>query len=266
MSIAWKPWLPDTAAGAAAVERRFAEIVENWSAHWFARQILLPADPAASPAVEPEGLRLLRSEEGLTLGTDAAARRTIALLMLDAPAAQDAGTEDDGRLLERLANSVLDDLCGRLSVGSGTPATATRWLEADEASPQEDGAAFMAFASTPRHPLVRLSVPRSIAATLARQKQSSSTGTASLAPLAPLADALRRQPVRLSAHLGSCRVTLADLVGLEPGDVLVLDTPLAEPVPLVLDGGSRAGSCSVQQENDRLQLRVVAPPGGTNSK
>lgn len=78
--------------------------------------------------------------------------------------------------------------------------------------------------------------------------------------------ALAPLEVALTASLGTCGVTLAELRSLSAGDVLVLDRDLSAASPLAI-GGSRApsGSCTIAREADRLLLEIAEPIIGRNS-
>lgn len=47
---------------------------------------------------------------------------------------------------------------------------------------------------------------------------------------------VKRLPVILSARLGSADVPLSQLLSLEPGDVVVLDQPFTDPLPVCVEG------------------------------
>jgi len=53
---------------------------------------------------------------------------------------------------------------------------------------------------------------------------------------ARIAGRIETAPVTVVAELGSARIAVGDFFGLEPGDVIVLDRPLGEPITLTVDG------------------------------
>ncbi|MEI9851956.1 MAG: FliM/FliN family flagellar motor switch protein [Sphingomonas sp.] len=76
-------------------------------------------------------------------------------------------------------------------------------------------------------------------------------------PLGPPADALADLPARLSAVLGSCALTVAELATLGPGDVLVLDADLDAALPLAVDGRpAPRGACTVAAGGDAVALEI----------
>ena len=78
--------------------------------------------------------------------------------------------------------------------------------------------------------------------------------------------ALAPLEVALSASLGTCGVTLAELKSLSAGDVLVLDRDLSATSPLAINGNEALlGSCTIAREADSLLLEIAEPIIGRNT-
>jgi flagellar motor switch protein FliM len=109
-------------------------------------------------------------------------------------------------------------------------------------------------------PAVRVLVSHELAANIVR---SSARPGRKPAPLRPLAEALARQNVGVSAVVGRCELSLGEFAGLSAGDVLVLDAPAGGTLPLAIDGVARQGRCAVEQEDGHLLLKIIQPLTGT---
>lgn len=67
---------------------------------------------------------------------------------------------------------------------------------------------------------------------------------------------MRKIPVTLTLEVGSTRVSLQDLVGIEPGSVLELDTVAGEPL-IIKVNGTYIGRGEVIVSGENYGLRVV---------
>ncbi len=76
--------------------------------------------------------------------------------------------------------------------------------------------------------------------------------------LVPLEEAIGGLNVRLGASLGGCAVRPSDFSGLSPGDVLVLDQLLSEPLALAVSGVSAARArCVLEPAGEFLGIRLI---------
>lgn len=66
---------------------------------------------------------------------------------------------------------------------------------------------------------------------------------------------LRHATVTATAHLGTLEIPVRDLMNLEPGDVLVLDTRQHEPIPILVAGRTVLRGSPVTSEG-RYALRI----------
>jgi flagellar motor switch/type III secretory pathway protein FliN len=75
--------------------------------------------------------------------------------------------------------------------------------------------------------------------------------------LATIAHALADQQIAVSAAVGRCRISTSDLAELAPGDVLILDQTLGEPVALAVNRQPNAMRGIVHRADDHLQFVVA---------
>lgn len=261
MNMPFRTWLPPGALDGGAVDRLVGETTRIWSEHWFARRLMRGIGEGAwldrAELGRMRDLQLRFAEGGLALALEDDAWMVIARMMLDEPADRVALTTADEQLVERLATECVDDLCKRLAAAFGLGRTAWR-RGAIDALPFAE-ACIYALGPSERAPTVRVMVARDLVAGIVK---SSATPARKLPPLRPLADALAKQEVALSALVGRCELSLGDLAGLASGDVLVLDTATAGALPLAINGTPRSGRCKVEQEEGQLRLKIVKPPTG----
>jgi hypothetical protein len=263
MNMACRNWLPSGALGGGAVDRLIAETSGQWSDHWFARRLMRRVGGSAALDRAELGrmrdLQLRYADSGLALALEDDARIVIARMMLDEPADREARTEADEDLVDRLAAACIDDLCARLAAGFGLGRNLAWRRGSVEALPFAEACVF-ALGPSDNAPTVRLLVGHELAAGIVR---SSAKPGRKPAPLRPLAEALGKQNIGLSAAVGRCQLSLGEFAGLAPGDVLVLDAATGGTLPLAIDGVTRSGRCSVEQENGQLRLKIMQPLTGT---
>jgi hypothetical protein len=258
-----RTWLPSGALGGGAVDRLLAEASGQWSDHWFARRLMRRVGESASLDRGELGrirdLQLRYVEAGLALALEDDARMVIARMMLDEPAGSHARTEADEALVERLAAACIDDLCARLAAAFGL-GRAPAWRRGGiEALPFAEACVF-ALGPSDNAPTIRVLVGHELAAGIVR---SSARPGRKAVPLRPLAEALARQNVGVSAVVGRCELSLGEFAGLAPGDVLVLDAATGGTLPLAINGVPRSGRCAIEQEDGQLRLKIMQPLTGT---
>lgn len=257
MSEAYTAWLPRGAFANGGTDRRLEQAVAEWSQRWFADRTVAPFKGRAASAGS-EGLEIHRLDEGLALAANADARIGAAGAMLDAAIDARKARPADRRLFDRLAAACFDDLRARLAEAFGLGRDA-RWRPGDRTeAPPDEGARAFAF-DDGDEPLFSLFVTRALE--VAAIKSDLRPAPAS-PPLQPLAASLGAQRVELSALLGRCGLTIAELSGLTGGDVLVLDRDLDAALDLAVDGQVKRGRCSVGQDGERLRLTITQTPNG----
>lgn len=265
MNMPVKTWLPSGALGSGAVDRLLADTTGQWSNHWFARRLMRPVGESAwldrAELGRMRDLQLRYLEAGLAIALEDDAALVIARMMLDERPDRQAKTEADEQLVDRLATGCIDDLGARLAAAFGLTRPQT-WRRGGIDLLPFDEACVFAVGPSDKAPTVRVLVAHELVAGIVR---SSAKPGRKPAPLRPLAEALARQKVGLSAVMGRCELSLGEFAGLAPGDVLVLDAPTTGTLPLAIDGAARNGRCAVEQEEGRLRLKIVKPLTGNAS-
>jgi len=254
-------WLPAKAFADGVAARRLAAAVEAWAERWFADRRVAPlADPAAARAAvwRAEAAQVQSLDDGLAVAVGDAGRLAIAGAMLDAAIDVRKARPADRQLFDRLSDACLDDLRTRMAQAFKLAPDA-RWRAGDSVDdlPPADAHAF-GFDDADE-PLLLLFVTRDLEVALIK---SGLRAPPSPPALAPLATGLAAQTVDLSALLGRCDLTVAELAELTCGDVLVLDRDLDAPLDLAIDGRLKSGRCSVAPDGDRLHLTIVQTPTG----
>jgi flagellar motor switch/type III secretory pathway protein FliN len=190
-----------------------------------------------------------------SIAASEAALLSLAGLMLDRRIDPPALTPADRSLVERLWTGCIEDLCKRLSETLRLP-PASRWQLERSPAPPPVGAHSCYIGTGPRDPLIQLSVDWETMVALT--KASIPFGQKPVR-LQPLAAALAKQPIAVSALVGRCELTLADLAGLGEGDVVVLDRDLGLPLELAVGGEVKSGRCEVVEADERLSLKITEP-------
>lgn len=257
IATGWRPWLPEGALARGGVDQAFADVARHWSAKWLARKSMRPLGAlAASPILPGDGQRWLTLDNDVAVALSNGAADRLAMLMLGENAPQTI-IDADRRVLDNLVEGAVQDLCRRLAEALGLPPE-TRWRElgADEA-PSVERPRSCQLGVDAATPLLRFTLATDVLVALAKARASRSYVRDRVKPIAA---GLASQQIQVSAALGRCSLTLADLAGLGVGDVLVLDRATETPLALSLDGAAlRRGKCSVQRDGDRLELKLLEP-------
>lgn len=257
MTLAWASWLPRDAATPAATQRVLEARIESWAHDWFA------GAPACviGRLVRFDGPRLeLRKTirfrcEGVEVSIGTQGLVALGALVLDVSTASGARTAEDTRLLEALGSDCLKGLTHQLSnlfdLGKSV------WLQAD-ATDGDSGTHRIEIGLAGRTATITITLRSQRFANFVR-----STLPAAMAKgrLGDGATALGQTPIALSAALGGCELSLAELSSMSVDDVIVLDSALADPRPLAVDGAALAkGACAVVQTAKGIALQIVEAP------
>ncbi|QXT34456.1 FliM/FliN family flagellar motor switch protein [Sphingomonas sanguinis] len=240
-----RTWLPVDTVPPASLRALLAEVVEPWSARWFAGEGLR----LSSLRREGGGPWSWRSlDAGLMLGTTADTMARIGARMLGVDAEDRAAP--DRALLEEVAEDCLVDLRARL-------AQVVAMAPDAEWRPVVRTTSWVATIGT-----APLSLGIALTDTLFAQLVLRVLPPAPAGPLGSGMTALAATPVTVSAAVGRAELSVADLRALEIGDVIVLDRPLAEPVPLAVDGHAlpRGTARIVAAEPPFLDIVQAATP------
>lgn len=258
MAAAYTAWLPREAFGASGVEHLLSEVAQGWSHKWFVgRSVECRHDVV--PSMGGDEIRYRVLEDGLAIGLANDPHLTIAGAMLGATIDRRKARPADIKLFDRLAAACIDDLCSRLTrafkLGNDG-----RWREGrpGEGLPFDDARFNVLGFAGAAAPLITAFVALDLEVGLIK----SGLPPTPESELKPLSAALAGQKVSLAAFLGRCDLTIADLSGLAEGDVVVLDRKLDSSLDLALDGKVKAGRCSIEQDGEQLQLKIVEPLNG----
>jgi flagellar motor switch/type III secretory pathway protein FliN len=256
VATGWRPWLPESALARGGVDQALAEVARHWSAKWLARKSVRPLGAlAAVPTLPGGGLRWLALDNDVAIALSNGASDRLAMLMLGENAPLKI-SDADRRVLDSLVEGALRELCRRIAEALGLPPE-TRWREPDADAPPIDRPQTCQFGVDTATPLLHLGLATDVLIALARARAARSPIRARVKPIAA---GLATQQVEVSAALGRCSLTLADLAGLGVGDVLLLDRKANAPLALSVDGvPTRRGTCSVQHDGDRLELKLLEP-------
>ncbi|HWU94980.1 MAG TPA: FliM/FliN family flagellar motor C-terminal domain-containing protein [Sphingomonas sp.] len=258
MTLAWTPWLPEDAAVPALAQRLLAEEIESWSRDWFAGSAVRTVGQLSRVAAPRSELRKAiwhGCDEGVAIGLPLAGTAALGALVLDVTTASGNRNADDLKLLDTLGKECLDGLKLRLAqlLMLGKP----DWRSSDIG--QAEGAVYrLEIGLAARAVTIQLELGK---ACFIRFAQGLLPEPAAAAALGSGVEALARIPVSLSALLGSCSLTLAELSGLAADDVIVLERAMEESLPLAIGGVPLArGSCTVVEAGDGLALKIIQAP------
>lgn len=244
------PWLPDEALKPAVLERTIAQIVGDWSSHWFSRtrascRTKLREISSGGPA----GLdwRSWGGECGICI--DEGARFAVVEAMLDRSIVANAVQAADRPLINDMAERCLDDLLGRLSWiidhdrgpdMSSEPLELGRGMVWDIGL-RKSGTSFS------------LVVHRS---TLVRWRKTLAP-KATTPALARVASALNSQSVRLDLYVGRGSLTIGELEELAIGDVVILSSAVDSPLALMAAGRRTGISGSLKQDGQSARVDII---------
>ncbi|WP_162233336.1 FliM/FliN family flagellar motor C-terminal domain-containing protein [Sphingomonas sp. Leaf33] len=211
--------MPADTVPPAALDALVAETVADWSARWFVGEAVRFA-PLCREARTNLAWRAL--DVGLMLGTTGDTALKTGARMLGV-AAEDRATVDRA-LLEEVAENCLVDLRARLARLAGVSPDA-------EWRPVVRAPGWCAAIGGPAAQIA-IALTDAFFATLVARVLPSTPAI----PLGLGGAALAAVEVEVSAAVGHADISVAELRGLEIGDVVVLGRPLAEPVPIAVDG------------------------------
>ncbi|MFD1034616.1 FliM/FliN family flagellar motor C-terminal domain-containing protein [Sphingomonas hankookensis] len=229
-------WLPPGTVS-PALDCDVAQVLADWAQAWFGFAV----EPRAGD--DAGGLYALGEDVAIGLGGEALGG--VALGLRSGVARTDA----DQRLLDRVGNAVRDDLHRRVGAAlalSGAFAAVDR-LSWQPAYRQR-------FADIAGRLSVTMVLGERcfVAASLARLP-APPAGT----PLTRLGQAVAARPVRVSVRLGRCTLQLAEMRGMEVGNVLLFDAAIDAALPVVIDDAATGiAAARVVREPERWTLQI----------
>lgn len=239
------------------------DILRSWSQTWLARRTLRASARLARSTGTPilgDDVEWFTLDEAIGLGVPSATRTVLVRAMLDASAQDGLDTDADCRLVDDLVRAALDDLMNRLGDLAGAPA-AGRWTllpghqSPDLAESWECAISMDAGTTLLRLELAEVAVIEMVRGALPAPRTDR--------PPMPIAEALDRQSVALSAAIGAATLSLADLSGLSAGDVIVLDSVIAGACRLAVDGTATSARGMVERQDAAFTLTLLQPLHGS---
>lgn len=256
-----RAWLPAAALHALDIDGKVASVARAWSAKWFARKAVRSLDTVrAGKAQTAGGVDWTAFDTDIAIGIAESGKSAMLALMLDCELSAEDRTAVDADVLDETLRLCLDDLRRRLAETFRLD-SAKRWMPVATGTPFPiDDSQICAFGIDPQASALRIAIANAALVALAK---------ADLPPprksnrLVPIAKALEAQDIAVSAHLGGCALTLADIAGLGLGDVLVLDRSIDTPLDLLVNGqGSGVATCKIVQTDGRLDLTLLESISG----
>jgi len=246
----YRSWLPADAIARGLRDLPLRAAVRGWSAKWFAQG---GADVSGDHGhVAPRDLEsgiAWSLDDGLMLVVDDDTPLAVAALMFGAPPEADAPTAADRAALEDAAGTCLADLRARLgeAVGLHQP-----WRPVTgNAAPH----AWWKFrVATGARAMLWIVVSEAL---VARCVRAGLPPAPSRAAPRSLDAALDVQSVGVSARVGAARLTTSEVAALGVGDLLVLDTALADPARIAVNHRPQPLGCTIDQHDERLRLVVL---------
>jgi flagellar motor switch/type III secretory pathway protein FliN len=235
-------WMPEESLRLERATDPVRQVLADWSAKWLGE-----GRCEAEGTWEAEGERdgagpLLHRAEWLIYADKGAVMR-IGRAMLGEEQRTDF-TPADLRLLRRIAGEALDDLGERLGAILSWPAGAGE---------MDSGLPWSLTVSLSEHPCLHLTLDRSDLVRLVRQTFTPGvTATLPDAPLSAVADF----PVPVAGRLGSASLQVDQIGSLEPGDVLLLDQLVDDPLTLVVAGFDSPLRCAIAEADGVLDLII----------
>jgi hypothetical protein len=252
-----RDWLPIGAAAGELVRSTVTRAIVQWSERWFASGGLGVGSVSAVCGGERAGdegddWRIYQTRVAIRYSPSMASRlldRALGMRLEGLPF-----TESDRRVLSSFTQRLIEDLAVSVEIElgvKGEPQEQPRFT-ADPLHPL--GGAIVRF-SDGRDQLLALAIPLDVIATLYKSELPKSG--AKRDDLTSLSVALRPEDIVLEATIGHARMSVLDLRGLEPGDVIVLDTCIDRGGEIALaSGGLPFARVGVGEDGGRLALEL----------
>lgn len=250
-SVAWN-WLPEGALSSPEVLALVDGAVERWNRRWFSdwrvrrRGLLFVNAPA--------GGQIFASTPKFTIGAPGAAAETVMGQVMDMDVSRLELGDGDHAILDALREEVFRDLARELDLVLAGEDVKT------PAGADDSGPVLIDLADEDGRKILWIETSRG---TLAETRRQTFPALANrpTGRLTPLRSAIADTTVALSATVGSAVISLPEARKLAPGDVIVLDRLLDQPIDLVaaLDGVSVACATLVDASSPRsLRLESAA--------
>lgn len=262
MTLAARPWLPDSALLGERTLSLAQTALAQWSATWLAAgQVLVPAG-GWQLQLGPVGGDDRQFPGGLAIACREEERLHLAALLLGTPVtARSLRTEPDHAVIGDLVADAIEALGMALVAAFGPRTTGAsafaRLLEEDSPPAAARRFTLACTAQGEAAPVAAISLPDDVLVASVLQ----AAPKARIAPGArPLPEAWSAQPVSLGAILGSCQLPLAEIERLRQGDVIVLDQALGAPLDLTIDHRPVASAAACVLPAGQTQTLVIERP------
>jgi flagellar motor switch/type III secretory pathway protein FliN len=239
-----RTWLPSAAITPQALTEPLAAVLGAWRERWFSAKAvgILAIEPATETIPRPSEQVYRASGAHASATLDGRGKRHLLEGTLDVSLAKNLPNDNDHRLLDAFAASVLEDLV----VGF-------------------DGLLTDVALESRRGDLVRIGIAAGSEEVLAvfvdeqnlvaLLKASSATGRPRRETLSSRTDAMKSTSVAVDAMLGRAELSIEELENLSTGDVLILDRDISEKVDLCPIGQNLAiGRGRLQRSDDRVEI------------
>ncbi|HMC93126.1 MAG TPA: FliM/FliN family flagellar motor switch protein [Allosphingosinicella sp.] len=231
-----QPWLPLSSLVGDAIFAPLAGAIEGWCQAWFrplpplSLSVVQRGRPVWTAASGEYRWEVHRAAVALAAGPNATGR--LRALALDADPQQRPATARDRLVLDDFGRRLMADLAARIEGAFAIPGAlrdAPERLE-DPWSGGDTLAALCAFADGTE--AIRIGLP---AAALVPYRRRSAAPSRGKRGLATLAHALAPVRVPLQARIGTAILSVDELRGIAPGDVLLLDRAIDDPAEILVN-------------------------------
>lgn len=243
MSVEAVDWLPDTAFCKEAIEPLFADLIKEWSDTWFSQAAvsITMSTPGEARQVATQRFALTGSAGSVEL--TARAKRNLQVVALGMESANTLSIQADRHILDVFAAEIAEDLVSRLNkeFANKSLANAGGHVGLELAVSGNE----VLFIDLSRVLVGSYLTRRRVTSPKVRERLASRT------------KALGPCCVETVSVLGTVELTLRDLEGLCPGDVLVLDRSLNDAVDLkVLVSNRVIGRGRLQRDRGRTSIQL----------
>jgi len=251
----------------ALITKRLSALWMDWCGHWLPG--VKPESPLCLPADDPRNdcnrigqqwrRFALAQAGGLSIALDDMLPTRLAALAWGGCVPKvEASAGGPSRLLTDLMYSMLDDLAVRLFKSAGEPITSPAQLEHNSSEPQPrlwqrgSGAvcSVVMIGGMPLHTLLE----EPIVSALTRELPVPESARE---PLVPRRVSVGAQRVRLELWAGETQVELGLLQSLAPGDVILLDLEISEPLRLTINGQQTGHPAYLGRSGERKAVQLL---------
>jgi hypothetical protein len=238
-------WLPLDAMMGETPKAAAAAGISAWSSRWFASTRVGVSQVTRMSTPNPFGFRERESLDPFhIIYADQGIARMLAHA-LDCDFAELVRGDLDRKLMRDLKHKIVSDLGETLSA---IFTTTTRKGAA------EDGWIGFELIAGDGHPILTITAPSSLLADFVHNALPAASGEMQL--LSPLTSALSPTTVALSVSIGRAPLTLTEMAGLAPGDVLVLDRHLQDGAFVVPASGQSVLAGDLCEEEGHVAVCI----------